>query len=121
MSGQGHISDEAERVLKGELAELHVLFHRQAAPILTQLARLEALKPPAPVWAGGNWFQLHPEVFAEITGQPAPPPESPGDRMRRLEFERKQLLHLLRMLRAAGVVPDYLAAQVAHTLDHLPP
>lgn len=120
--GPPYTVDDAERVLKQELAELQVLYHRQAEPILKQLGRLEAMKPPRPVWVEGNlWAQFDPQLFASITGQPVAESETPGARMCRLEAERGELLHLLRLVKAAGTVPTYLAGQVEYTLKHLTP
>lgn len=112
---------EAERVLKQALAELHVMYQRQAQPILAQLARIEAMKMPRPVFVMGHWHQFRPEVFEGITGKPAPAVEDPGQRMRCLEEERGQAFKLLRMFKAAGCVPDYLAAEMAYILEHLDP
>lgn len=112
---------EAERVLKQELAELFVLYQRQAQPILAQLARIEAMKMPRPVYVLGQWHQFRPDVFEGITGKPAPAPEDPGQRMRRLEEERGQAFKLLRMFKAAGVVPDYLEHELNYQLEHLDP
>lgn len=116
-------SDDAERQLRQQLADLHVMHHRQAEPILEQLARIEALKPPKPVWAAGQWFQFKPEVYSQITGKPAPVPETPGERMRRLEYERRDLLHMLRMVRSAayGALPPSLTDQVDRTIKDMDP
>jgi hypothetical protein len=92
--GRGDRIDVYERRLKQQLADLHMECQRQAQPILFLLARIEADKPPRPVWMNGMWHVM------QMPGAQAP--ESPGDRMHRLERERDQALHLLRMVRGAS-------------------
>jgi len=115
--------DAAERLLRQQLASIEMHWRRQRAPIIEKLAHIEALKPPAPVWiTGDQWAMLKPGVIGAITGKPEPAPELPGDRMHRLDFERRQLLHLLRLILAAGgTIPEFLAAQIAHTLEDIKP
>lgn len=109
-----------ERMLRQELANLHRGYLEQSRPIINQLARLEAMKPPAPVWiTGDQWGMLKSGVMESITGQREPDPETPGARMRRLEHERRQLLHLLRMV--SGAAPDYLADMIDATLKEMDP
>ena len=119
----GSDSYAAERLLRQELANIEMHWRRQRAPIMDKLAHIECMKPPAPVWiTGDQWAMLKPGVIGAITGKPEPAPELPGDRMRRLDFERRQLLHLLRLIVAAGgTIPEFLAAQIAHTLEDIKP
>jgi hypothetical protein len=115
--------EDLERDLRQQLADLHTQLHRQAEPIIKQLASIEMRKLPTPVWMGaGQWAQFKPEVHAALIGKPVQAPENPGERMRRLEHERRQLLHLLRMVRSAGTsIPGSLTEAISHTLEDLDP
>lgn len=93
---------EIERLLRQQLANLEVHFREQAAPIIERLVRLESMKPPRPIWIDGAL--LNADVLAQL--RPAPPgQETLMERMHRLERERGQLLHLLRLIK--GAVPVY--------------
>lgn len=110
---------EAERMLKQQLAELHVMYHRQAEPILRQLARLEAMRPPRPIWIDAG--MLSQEMLAQLKSAPVDPTkQSLPDRVACLEHERAQLLHLLRMMRSAAgeSLPSSLRALVDHELGN---
>lgn len=99
--GPPYAIDDAERVLKNELAELHVMFHRHAEPILRQLGRLEAMKPPRPIWIDAG--MLSQEMQTQLASAPVDlTKQSLPDRVACLEHERAQLLHLLRMMRSAA-------------------
>lgn len=41
--------DQRERALRQELADMQRRYHIEAAPILDELARIAAVRPPAPV------------------------------------------------------------------------
>jgi hypothetical protein len=88
--------DDAERMYKDQLADLQMEFQRQAQPILSMLARIEGMKPPRPVWIGGQWVIINKGNAVDSTVESLP------DRMHRLERERDQALHLLRMVRGAS-------------------
>lgn len=93
---------EIERLLRQQLANLEVRFRQQAAPIVDQLTKLEAMKPPRPIWIDAAL--MNPDVLAQL--RPAPPgQESITDRLHRVERERGQLLHLMRLIK--GAVPAY--------------
>jgi hypothetical protein len=114
------MSDDLERMLKQELANLHRGHLEAAAPIIRQLGRLEAMKPPRPLYL--DISQVDPAMLRMLGQYPRSQDdktEGYADRMARLEREREQLLHLLRMVRSEA--PDYLAEQIDRTLGEMAP
>lgn len=113
---------EAERTLKRMLAELHIAYQREAAPIIRELAHLEAMKPARPMMF--DMARMDPELLRQLSQhKPIDPAHGQAirDRYRDLEHERQLLLRVVRLINAAGVVPDYLAAEVRHVLEDLDP
>jgi hypothetical protein len=104
---------EIERLLRQQLANLEVHFRQQAAPIIKELVRLEAMKPPRPIWL--DMALIAPDLLAQL--KPAQPgQETMTDRLHRVERERNQLLHLLRLVK--GAVPAYqMPVFLSDTID----
>lgn len=55
---------EHEVMLRRRLAELHQRYLDEAAPIIAELARIESLKPPAPIFIKAS--EIDPSLLDKI-------------------------------------------------------
>ena len=110
---------DAKRLLREQLATIELHWRREADPIIRQLANLEMLTPQPPRVMAAHL--LDPAMLAHL--RPLEPGmESFADRTNRLERERNQLLHLLRLIKGAvpgSAMPAFLVGQIADALENI--
>lgn len=56
--------DDLESYLKGQLIELQKEYHKRAEPIIKQLCKIEAMRPPRPIVIDAS--MIDPDILAQL-------------------------------------------------------